>query len=56
MGIIQCADECAFQVDGYCSLEKCSAPNLFENACPYFVPKSFNKIDGLRKASDTDKF
>ena len=56
LGIIQCADECVFQVDGYCNLEKCSVPNLIKNDCPYFIPKSFYKFDSLRQTSDTDNF
>ncbi len=55
MGIIQCADLCAFQVDGYCALEKCSVPKFFESDCPYFIPKSLYDIDCLSKTSHSDK-
>ncbi len=55
MGIIQCADLCAFQVDGYCALEKCSVPKLFESDCPYYIPKSLYNFDSISQTANPDK-
>ena len=55
MGIIQCADLCAFQIDGYCALEKCSTPKLFESDCPYYVPKSLYNFDSLSQTANSNK-
>lgn len=55
MKIIQCAENCRFQADGYCSLESCSNINSVEHPCPYFIQKPLNSGDGLLKIADTDK-
>lgn len=54
MGIIQCAEYCKFQKDGYCSLDKCSTVNPENTDCPYFV--SLDNRKSLSETSDTDKF
>ena len=53
--IIQCAENCRFQNDGYCSLETCSNVNSTEHPCPYFILNTSNSSDGLLKITDTDK-
>ena len=54
MGIIQCAEYCKFQKDGYCSLEKYSTVNTENSNCPYFI--SLDNRDGLSQTSDADYF
>ena len=39
MGIIQCAENCKYQCDGYCTLNKCTAVNSLSGVCPYLQPK-----------------
>lgn len=56
MGIIQCAEDCKYQIDGYCNLDKCSTVNSLENSCPYFISRSLNISDSLRQIGNTDKF
>ncbi len=56
MGIIQCAENCKHQIDGYCQLDKCSNVTSLENSCPYFVNRLFNKSDSLREIADGNKF
>jgi len=55
MGIIQCAENCKYQIEGYCTLDKCSNVNSLENSCPYFVDRLFNESNSLLKIADTDK-
>ncbi len=55
MGIIQCARECKFQKDGYCTLEKCGKIGDLDNDCLYFEPCLFNAGNGLGKTADPDK-
>ncbi len=55
MAVIQCAEKCKFQNDGYCSLEKCSTVNSVNSSCPYFMPLSADNRDSLSQTSDTDK-
>ncbi len=55
MGIIQCAENCKYQTDGYCNLDNCSTVNSLDNPCPYFISRSFNKADSLFQIGDTDK-
>lgn len=55
MGIIQCAENCKFQNDGYCELNKPSLVNSLTSACPYFIKKSLYKGNGIGEPSDTDK-
>lgn len=40
MGMIQCIENCKFQSDGYCNLEKCGKINSPQNDCPYFTEKT----------------
>ena len=54
MGIIQCAENCKFQKEGYCSLDKCSTVTYNNIDCPYFI--SLDNRNGLRETSDTDNF
>ena len=56
MGIIQCAENCKYQKDGYCFLENCSTVATIDNDCPHFVKKSFNDGDCLFETCSTDKF
>lgn len=56
MGLIPCSEECKFQNDGYCFLEKCSCVNSTHKNCPYFVDALFDDSDSLAKTSDTYKF
>lgn len=55
VGIIQCAEKCKYQNDGYCLLNKCIAVNSVSGACPYFTEKSFDKSDCLGKPAYSDK-
>lgn len=56
MGIIQCAEKCAYQKDGYCTLDGISVVNSLEGDCPYLLPKLFYNGYSLGKTADTDKF
>lgn len=40
MGIIPCSEECHFQSDGYCQLEKYSTVSCINESCPYYMPRS----------------
>ncbi len=55
MGIIQCAENCKYQRDGYCCLEKLAQVNSVSGGCPYFTEKSPDKGNCLGKTSDTYK-
>lgn len=55
MRIIQCAENCRFQADGYCSLESCTSINSTDHICPYYIPKISDSGYGLLKIADTDK-
>ena len=55
MGIIQCAEECKYQIDGYCYLENCSTVASVEGDCPHFEPKSFDNANGLFKTGGSYK-
>ena len=55
MGIIQCAENCKYQKEGYCTLDKPSPVNSVLGGCPYYIKKSFDEGDCLGKPSDTDK-
>ncbi len=54
MGIIQCSEECKFQIDGYCGLEKCSTVSSIFSECPYLLPRSADNADCLSKTSNAD--
>ena len=56
MGIIQCAENCKYQSDGYCTLDKCSNVNSTENDCPYFVNRSLNVGNGIRQIPNPYNF
>lgn len=55
MAIIQCAENCKFQLDGYCSLDKCSNVNSLENACPHYVSRLPNISEGMPNIVNPDK-
>ncbi len=55
MGIIQCAEGCKFQLDGYCQLDKPSEVGSLKSDCPYYIPASFDYRNSLTEAFDTDK-
>ena len=55
MGLIQCAEHCKFQIDGYCNLEKCSTVNSLNKNCPYFIPLSFDYTNSLSQTANTYK-
>ena len=54
MGIIQCAEKCRFQKDGYCGLDRCCTVNSVSGSCPYFIAVSPDEGDSLGKPSDPD--
>ncbi len=53
MGIIQCAEQCKFQKDGYCSLDKCSTVSSVDCDCPYFI--SLDNRNSLFETPNPDK-
>lgn len=55
MGIIQCAENCKYQADGYCRLDKCTTVNSVAKSCPYFIKSSADKSDCFTEFSDADK-
>lgn len=55
MGLIQCAEDCKYQLDGYCNLEICSNINSVENICPYYISRLTNNGKSLSQSSDTYK-
>ncbi len=55
MGIIQCAENCKYQADGYCRLDKCTTVNSVTKSCPYFIKSSADKSDCFTEFSDADK-
>ena len=56
MSIIPCSEECKFQIEGYCSLEKPSTVNSIKNDCPYFIPNLINKRNGLLQTGNPYEF
>lgn len=54
MGIIECAENCKFQKDGYCSLETLSKVNSSSGGCPHYISASFDKVGGLLQTADSD--
>ena len=52
--IIQCAENCRFQNDGYCSLETLSKVNSSSGGCPHYISASFDKVGGLLQTADSD--
>ena len=55
MGIIQCAENCRYQRDGYCGLEGISVVNSVTGGCPYYIGNLLYNGNGLSETSDTDK-
>lgn len=56
MNLIQCAFNCKFQKDGYCSLEEVAPVNSIETNCPHYSPLLANKIEHFANTSDSNKF
>ena len=54
MGIIECAETCKFQKDGYCQLETLSKVNTSSGGCPHYISVSLNEGNSLSKTADTD--
>ncbi|MBO5019228.1 MAG: hypothetical protein J6D52_01050 [Clostridia bacterium] len=55
MGIIQCAENCRYQRDGYCDLDGISVVNSLSGGCPYYIENLLYNGNSLSKTSDTDK-
>lgn len=59
MGIIQCAENCEYQLDGYCTLGSCTTVSSVTGSCPYCrrVPAraSLNKGRCFGKPFNPDK-
>ncbi len=55
MGIIQCSQDCKYQIDGYCNLDFCAPVNSLNGECPHFLAASTNKGNGFAELSYTDK-
>ncbi len=55
MKIIQCAEACRFQSEGYCSLESCTNINSVKHSCPYYMPKLSEGGNGLLEITNADK-
>ncbi len=55
MGLIQCSEECHFQTDGYCNLNKFTQVNSIYNDCPHFIPRLLNDRYCLPETYHTDK-
>ena len=56
MNLIQCAFDCKYQKDGYCSLETVGPVNSINNSCPHYAPNSTDKIKHFADTLNTDKF
>ena len=46
MGLIQCAENCKYQSDGYCTLNKCTVVNSVSGVCPYLSRPVTDKNGG----------
>ncbi|MFQ8953194.1 MAG: hypothetical protein ACLR56_09420 [Oscillospiraceae bacterium] len=46
MGLIQCAENCKYQSDGYCTLNKCTVVNSVSGVCPYLSRPETDKNGG----------
>ncbi len=55
MSIIPCDENCFYQNDGICHLERLSTVSAKAEGCPYKKPQALNKVDSLFKTSDTAK-
>lgn len=56
LGLIQCAENCKYQIDGYCALEICSNINSPESDCPYYLSRSTDSLNSLSQSGNTDEF
>jgi len=56
MNLIQCALNCKFQKDGYCSLEAVAPVNTILSSCPHYSPSLSNNIEHFTDTSNTDDF
>lgn len=54
MSIIQCANQCKHQKDGYCQLDKISVITNSLGGCPHFLAKSGS--NSLFKTANTKEF
>lgn len=54
MKIIQCAESCVYQEDGYCCLEEISVVNTVNSICPHYIEKSSDKGNGFSQSSHSD--
>ena len=55
LSLIQCAEYCKYQLDGYCNLEICGSVNSPQHICPYFLPRLANMRKGLTESRNPDK-
>ena len=55
LGVIWCAENCKYQTDGYCQLNKCGTVNTLSGICPYYTEKSFDKCDRLGETPNAYK-
>ena len=55
MGLIQCAEDCKYQLDGYCNLEICGSVNSPYHICPYYLPRLTNVGKSLSECRNPDK-
>ena len=55
MGLIQCAENCKYQIDGYCNLEICGNVNSPQHVCPYYLPRLTNISESLSESRNSNK-
>lgn len=59
MGIIQCSENCEYQLDGYCTLSSCTTVGSVTGSCPYCrktaARASLNKGRCFGKPFNADK-
>lgn len=48
MNIIPCTDDCIYQLDGCCRMEKAGSPGVFDSSarCIHYVPRHPKPSDG----------
>ncbi len=54
MGLIQCAEDCVYQLDGYCGLDTVSGVNSIDKRCPHFLSRSADAANGVLHRPDAD--
>ena len=54
MSIIQCANDCKYQHDGYCQLETISTVTNSKGGCPHYLSKDGS--NSLLEATHADNF